>query len=775
MTFSSVRLFTISCALIFSSLPIYSQILVDTFAGGHIVSGVAAQSAPLGQIAGVTRDPSGNVVFCDSNVIRRMNADGTIQTIAGTGIPGFGGDGGPALSALLWAPRYPKYDKAGNLYFADLGNLRIRRIDPSGVITTLAGTGILGTLGTGGPALRAQIGVITDLVLDSSGYIYFAESGEALLRRVTASGQMEVFAGCTTCNDVDGAPATQSAIQGGIVVLALDSQGNLYVGGRQHVYRISTDGIIYHFAGFGTANFGPQFGNGGPALAAPNSNFVSLTADAGGNVYTEELTQYDSSLAIAIRRIGTGGTINVIAGSYSGNPLTNDGPALQVLLFSGGGSALSSDSGGTLTFADDQLIRQLTTQATIQTIAGGNPQLAPDGTAALRAWFVAPTTMAIDHLGNIYVAEQCAIREIDSAGTLSTVAGTEVCSSVATPVGPALSTEINPVASIAFDSADNLYFTDFEWAYEVASGTITALAQLDLSSQLAIDSEDHVYYTNGAQTGLIQSNGSTEVIETLPSGITGTSITVDAKNNIYVCCDFLNGFHIVEFGPTFQVISTAIPVELPTLPHNMAFDSSGNLWQSEPIVGFYKGSTPFGGSCCVTPYGDGGPVESAYTSPASFAFAPNGDLYFLDSLAGHIRRIHGSPPSVAPSISAGGIVNAASLAGGTVAPGELISIFGSNFGPSGLDVATPLNNTISGALNNVHVYFIGPGETPGAITARTQNQINVFVPYEVASQTSVQVIVDVDGVTSTPVTVPVASSAFGLSTTDASGLGKARS
>ena len=143
----------------------------------------------------------------------------------------------------------------------------------------------------------------------------------------------------------------------------------------------------------------------------------------------------------------------------------------------------------------------------------------------------------------------------------------------------------------------------------------------------------------------------------------------------------------------------------------------------------------------------------------------------LDPNAGRIRRIHGSPPTVTPSISASGIVNAANLAGGAVAPGELISIFGSNFGPSGLDVAAPQNNFIPAAVNNVHVYFDGP-PLEGKITARTATQINVFVPYELSGATSTQVIVDVDSVMSAPITVPVAASAFGLSTADSSGSGQ---
>ena len=113
------------------------------------------------------------------------------------------------------------------------------------------------------------------------------------------------------------------------------------------------------------------------------------------------------------------------------------------------------------------------------------------------------------------------------------------------------------------------------------------------------------------------------------------------------------------------------------------------------------------------------------------AFAPNGDLYILDSNVGRIRRIHGSPPAVKPAIEPGGIVNAASYAGTAIAPGELISIFGTNFGPPGLDISAPQNNIVPKALNNVHVYF-GLGNS-GAIVARTPNQINVFVPYSVAT------------------------------------------
>jgi hypothetical protein len=131
--------------------PLNGQILVDTFAGGQIPPGA------LGFVAGLTWDSAGNIIFCDTgyNVIRRLRPDGTVETIAGGAITGFSGDGGPATGALINFPMFPGYDASGNLYFLDAGNYRIRRIDTTGVITTIAGDGqiLVPGLDTAGPAI----------------------------------------------------------------------------------------------------------------------------------------------------------------------------------------------------------------------------------------------------------------------------------------------------------------------------------------------------------------------------------------------------------------------------------------------------------------------------------------------------------------------------------------------------------------------------------------------------------------------------------------------
>jgi sugar lactone lactonase YvrE len=157
---------------------------------------VPAQNVALGTISGIAWDPSGNIVFCDTtyNVIRRVDTNGIIETIAGgTGVTGFAGDGGPASGALINSPTLAHYDPSGNLYFYDSSNLRVRKIDTNGVITSIAGDGQFPVAGLDatGPALARSIR-IADLAVDASGNVYLAGNGNIL--RVTPSGNLAIFA-----------------------------------------------------------------------------------------------------------------------------------------------------------------------------------------------------------------------------------------------------------------------------------------------------------------------------------------------------------------------------------------------------------------------------------------------------------------------------------------------------------------------------------------------------------------------------------------------------
>src|SRR5258707_1234536 len=128
---------------LFGSSVAIGQVTIDTVVGGKILSGVPAQNVLLGQINGIARDTAGNTYLCDSqlNIIRRIRPDGIIETIAGTGVSAYSGDGGPATNATLFSPRWCSLGPTGNLIFADTVNFAIRLIDAQGIITTIAGTG----------------------------------------------------------------------------------------------------------------------------------------------------------------------------------------------------------------------------------------------------------------------------------------------------------------------------------------------------------------------------------------------------------------------------------------------------------------------------------------------------------------------------------------------------------------------------------------------------------------------------------------------------------
>ncbi|MDE2965547.1 MAG: serine/threonine protein kinase, partial [Acidobacteriota bacterium] len=161
--------------------------IVDTIAGGELGDDSPAVQAQLNSPAGVAADTAGNLYIADTanGRIRRVNARGTITTVAGGGS---GGDGGPAVQAQLDGPTAVALDSTGSLYIADTGNSSIRRVDTRGTITTIAGTGEGGFSGDGGPAVQAQLNGPTAVALDSAGNLYIADTGNSSIRRVDTRG-----------------------------------------------------------------------------------------------------------------------------------------------------------------------------------------------------------------------------------------------------------------------------------------------------------------------------------------------------------------------------------------------------------------------------------------------------------------------------------------------------------------------------------------------------------------------------------------------------------
>ena len=175
----------------------FGERVIDTVAGGAIPNGVPAASVSLNSLSGIAGDSDGNLYLSESvgHIVRRITPDGLIETFAGTGISGFGGDGGAALGASLYFPGRPMVDASGNLLIADVINNRIRRIDRSGKISTIAGTGIMGSFGSGGPAISAQIGFVLAIAVGHDGTIYFTEDNREQIRGIKPDGRIIVVAG----------------------------------------------------------------------------------------------------------------------------------------------------------------------------------------------------------------------------------------------------------------------------------------------------------------------------------------------------------------------------------------------------------------------------------------------------------------------------------------------------------------------------------------------------------------------------------------------------
>lgn len=291
---------------------------ISTFAGtgeaGYSGDGGPATSAKLYAPEGVAVDGQGNVYIADRNNfrVRKVTPGGTISTFAGTGKCCFSGDGGPATSAQLRSPDGVAVDTRGNVYIVDRDNFRVRKVNPEGTISTIAGTGVRGSSGDGGPATSAQLYPSAGVAVDGQGNVYIADYFNHRVRKVSAGGTISTFAGTGTNGfSGDGGPATSAVLQLPRGVAA-DGQGSVYIAdtGNSRVRKVSPGGTITTFAGGGRA----FPGNGGPATSAALRGGPSgVAVDGKGNVY---LTSGGRAYKVTV---GTSGTTSAAFYSPSRN------------------------------------------------------------------------------------------------------------------------------------------------------------------------------------------------------------------------------------------------------------------------------------------------------------------------------------------------------------------------------------------------------------------------------------------------------------------------
>ena len=295
-------------------------------------------------------DAAGNLLIADPSDqrIRRVDAaTGLITTVAGAGTLGFSGDGGPATSASLNMPRGVGVDTSGNLFIADTDNHRIRRVDgATGVITTVAGNGTRGFSGDGGPATSSALNAPEGVVVDAFSNLFIADRGNGRIRRVDGvTGVITTVAGDGTIDFGDGGPATSTGLHP--FGVAVDAAGNLFIADRSHhrVRRVDgATGVITTVAGDGTAGFS---GDGGPATSTSLSSPRRVVVDTLGNLFIADTNSH------RIRRVdGATGVITTAAGDGTGGFSGDEGPATSTSLNAPFGLAI--DAPGNLFVADTE-------------------------------------------------------------------------------------------------------------------------------------------------------------------------------------------------------------------------------------------------------------------------------------------------------------------------------------------------------------------------------------------------------------------------------------
>ena len=653
---------------------------IETVAGrtDNDGDGGPAIRARLAGPGGVAVDGAGNIYIADTenHRIRRVDGSGNITTIAGTGERGYSGDGGPAIRARLAGPGGVAVDGAGNVYIADRENHRIRRVDASGIITTVAGNGEIGFSGDGGPAVGAWLHTPGGVAVDGAGNVYIADTENHRIRRVDGSGTITTFAGTGRGYGGDGVPAVAAWLRWPAGV-AVDGAGNVYIADtwNHRIRRVDGSGIITTVAGTGEWGSG---GDGDPAVAARLNRPRDVAVDASGALYIADTWNH------RIRRVDPSGIITTVTGT-GGWGFDGDGdPAVAARLNRPRDVAV--DASGALYIADtwNHRIRWVDPSGIITTIAGiGESGYGGDGGPAVAASLWHPRGVAVNTSGNVYIADTWnhRIRRVDAGGTITTIAGTGE-SGRGGDDGPAVQVQLDRPSDVAVDGEGNLYIADTRndriRRVDLSGIITTAVAEVSLPGGVAVDPSGALYIagtwnhrirrvdaggtiTTIAGTGERGFSGdggpATEAVLELPEGV-----AVGGEGNLYIA-DTRN--HRIRRVDPSGVITTvagigegndsggAGPATEAALsrPRGVAADRLGNLYIADTGNHRIRRVDPSGtlstiAGTGVSGYGgDGGlAVEAQLNQPTGVAVDEAGNVYVADTGNHRIRILTRLPP-----------------------------------------------------------------------------------------------------------------------------------
>ncbi|HEY3445854.1 MAG TPA: hypothetical protein VGK67_05780 [Myxococcales bacterium] len=661
--------------------------VAGTGTAGFRGDGGPATAAWLSWPTGVAVSATGELLFADrdNQRARLVRADGTIATVAGNGTQGFGGDGGPATSALLSQPEVVAFDAQGRAVIGDSQNLRVRRVE-AGTISTMVG-GRATAVGDGGPAERAVLNQPFQVVVDDQGRLLVGELDRVRCVGCAASGQVSTLAGGNPLGSLDAGPATSAMFRGGGGV-ALDAAGNLYVADafQNRVVKIDPAGNLTPFAGTGARGYA---GDGGPAAAAELDWPNTVSFDAMGRVLIAEIGNN------VVRRVEAG-IITTIVGKGPNSPgYSGDG---------GPASAASLDQpcfvlpgpGNVLYVADmgNHAVRKISSTGVITTIAGdGNAGFGGDGGPATGARLNYPCGLALDSTGALLVADQQnhRVRSVAANGAIRTIAGSGVRGSDG-DYGPATAAQLSFPGTVTVDGSRILVADTFNGRVRsiAADGTITTLvgpvdapgdgllagSSLGAPSQLAQMGSTWLVADGAHVRGLDPAAGALSTLAGYPGGLPTSGIDARkaalldvggvaydaAASRVYLS---ERGGHRLRWLDT-----SSSPWTIHALtgsagspghadgpcaaasfhsPSGLLFDAakrrlfvadSGNHVVRAVDVDSCSVSTVAGTPRFAGFFGDGGPASTALLDgPEALCSGPDGSLYVADTGNDRVRRI----------------------------------------------------------------------------------------------------------------------------------------
>jgi uncharacterized protein (TIGR03437 family) len=720
---------------------------IQTIAGSSLVGdGSSALNAQLSDAQGLAVDRLGAVYIADpdNHRVRKVTTAGIMQTVAGTGFPGFSGDEGPAAEARLSSPYGVAVDGAGNVYIADLGNNRVRRVSTDGIITTVAGGGFRSD---GFKASVAQLSGPRNVAVDAFGNLYIAEFNGHRIRKVTSDGVIETVAGT-------GAQGARG--DGGSAILAdlaypagmtVDFTGALYVADSENSrIRRVFGGVIttLAFTGF-TLKLptGVCSDGAGGIYVADSGNRRVLRRTSAGIVFPiasglaldsarDVATDGFGNLLIAdkrrVRLLTGAGYATTLAGDGTFGFRGDGGPAALAVLNAPSGVAV--DLEGTLYIADEQnhRVRKVSTSGVISTVAGtGAPASPLEGLSPTATPLTAPEGLFADPAGAVWIAEYFGnrVRKLIPGSAILTVAGNGAGGFNGDSL-PATSAQLQTPGAAALSPSGDLYIADSgnnRIRKVTASGIITTFAGTGSPG----------YSGDGGQAASAQLN--------LPRGI-----AFDAAGNLYIADTNNNRIRLVTPGGLTTTIAGDSTSPL-RAPRSVTVDLAQNLYIADTgnhriIKRSASGElSEIAGISAAGFRGDGGAARSAqFSSPAAIAVDLAGNLFVADLGNNRIRKlipVESNIPAPVTQLPKADFLHAASLREGAVAPGEILSIIGAGIGPAIRAVGGfGEGGLLPTLLSETQVLFNG---RPAPLLDLQQNQIKVQVPYEIADRLSVRV------------------------------------